>query len=309
MVLADTFFAFDLRQLCGAFRPVRLAMRQYASAGVHVRHHKKNNVTLEPFLIAQLALLGLCTGFLAGLLGLGGGMLMVPFVTFILGSQGYPEQYTVKMAVATSLATICFTSLASVRAHHRRGAVLWPIVRLLAPGIVIGSLLGAQVAVALPVKVLGVLFAVFVAFSATQMFIDRKPKPTRTLPGRLATFGMGGVIGMLSSLVGAGGAFISVPFMTWCNIKIHDAVGTSSALGFPIALAGTLGYIWAGQDLPPMPAGSFGYLYLPGLLVISTASVITAPLGARTAHRMDIRPLKKIFAGALYILAAYFVLR
>ena len=141
------------------------------------------------------------------------------------------------------------------------------------------------------------------------MFIDRKPKPTRTLPGRLGTFGMGGVIGMLSSLVGAGGAFISVPFMTWCNIKIHDAVGTSSALGFPIALAGTLGYIWAGQDMPQMPAGAFGYLYLPGLLVISAASVITAPLGARTAHRMDIRPLKKIFACALYALAAYFVMR
>ena len=274
-----------------------------------MRHHKKNNVTLEPFLIAQLALLGLCTGFLAGLLGLGGGMLMVPFVTFILGSQGYPEQHVVKMAVATSLATICFTSLASVWAHHRRGAVLWPVVRLLAPGIVIGSLLGAQAAVALPAKVLGVLFAFFVAFSATQMFIDRKPKPTRVLPGRLATFGMGGVIGMLSSLVGAGGAFISVPFMTWCNIKIHNAVGTSSALGFPIALAGTLGYIWAGLDMPQMPTGSFGYLYLPGLLVISAASVITAPLGARTAHRMDIRPLKKIFACALYVLAAYFVLR
>lgn len=269
----------------------------------------KNNVTLEPFLIGQLALLGLCTGFLAGLLGIGGGMLMVPFVTFILTSQGYPQEYTVKMAVATSLATICFTSLSSVRAHHRRGAVLWPIVRLLAPGILLGSLVGAQVAVALPGKILGILFAIFVAFSATQMFLDRKPKPSRTLPGALGTFGMGWVIGMLSSLVGAGGAFVSVPFMTWCNIKIHDAVGTSSALGFPIALAGTLGYIWAGQGLPQMPPGSLGYLYLPGLVVISLASVITAPVGARTAHRMDIRPLKKVFASVLYVLAAYFLLR
>ncbi len=270
---------------------------------------KKNNVTLEPLLILQLALLGLCTGFLAGLLGIGGGMLMVPFVTFILGSQGFPERYIVKMAVATSLATICFTALASVRAHHRRGAVLWPVVAQLAPGIVLGSLLGARVAVALPNKVLGFVFAIFVAFSATQMFFDRKPKPTRTLPGRLVTLSMGGVIGMLSSLVGAGGAFISVPFMTWCNIKIHHAVGTSSALGFPIAFAGTVGYIWAGLDMPQMQTGSFGYLYLPGLMIISAASVITAPLGARTAHRMDIRPLKKIFAGALYLLAAYFVMR
>ena len=170
---------------------------------------------LEPQLIAELLLLGACTGFLAGLLGIGGGMLMVPFITFILTAKGYPAEHVVKMAVATSLATICFTSLSSVRAHHKRGAVLWPIVWVLAPGIVLGSLVGAQVAVALPGRVLSVLFAVFVAFSATQMFLDRKPKPTRTLPGRLGTFGMGWAIGMLSALVGAGGAFVSVPFMTW----------------------------------------------------------------------------------------------
>ncbi len=236
-------------------------------------------------------------------------MIMVPFLTFILTAKGFPAEYTVKMAVATSLATICLTSLSSVRAHHKRGAVLWPIVRLLAPGIVLGSIVGAQFAAALPGKLLGILFAIFVAFSATQMFIDRKPKPSRTLPGRVGTFSMGWVIGMLSSLVGAGGAFVSVPFMTWCNVKIHDAVGTSSALGFPIALAGTLGYIWAGQHMPSMPPGSFGYLYLPGLVIISLASVCTAPLGARTAHRMDIRPLKKVFASILYVLAAYFLFR
>ena len=264
---------------------------------------------LEPRLILELALLGIATGFLAGLLGIGGGMLMVPFLTIILTNKGYPAQYTVKMAVATSLATICFSSLSSVRAHHKRGAVRWPIVRLLAPGILAGSLLGAQVAVALPARVVSVLFSVFVAFSATQMFLNRKPKPSRTLPGRAGTLAVGGVIGMLSALVGAGGAFISVPFMTWCNIKIHDAVGTSSALGFPIAFAGTLGYIWAGQDMPQLPPGSLGYLYLPGLLVISLASISTAPLGARTAHRMDIRPLQKVFALVLYALAAYFLLR
>ncbi len=236
-------------------------------------------------------------------------MLMVPFLTFILTAKGFPADYTVKMAVATSLATICLTSLSSVRAHHQRGAVLWPIVKVLAPGIVLGSIVGAQFAAALPGKLLGILFAIFVAFSATQMFIDRKPKPSRTLPGRVGTFSMGWVIGMLSALVGAGGAFVSVPFMTWCNVKIHDAVGTSSALGFPIALAGTLGYIWAGQNMPAMPPGSFGYLYLPGLVIISLASVCTAPLGARTAHRMDIRPLKKVFASILYVLAAYFLFR
>jgi uncharacterized membrane protein YfcA len=141
------------------------------------------------------------------------------------------------------------------------------------------------------------------------MFLGRKPKPSRTLPGPAATFGVGALIGALSSLVGAGGAFVSVPFMTWCNIKIHDAVGTSSALGFPIAFAGTLGYIYAGQGLPQMPPGAVGYLYLPGLVIISLASMTLAPFGARTAHRMDIRPLKKVFAVVLYGLAAYFLLR
>jgi uncharacterized membrane protein YfcA len=262
---------------------------------------------LEPLLILELALLGTCTGFLAGLLGIGGGMLMVPFLTFILSSKGFPQDYTVKMAVATSLATICFTSLSSVRAHHQRGAVLWNVARLLAPGILVGSLFGAQIAVALPGKVLSVLFALFVGFSATQMFLDRKPKPTRTLPKGPGMFAMGGLIGMLSSVVGAGGAFISVPFMTWCNVKIHNAVGTSSALGFPIALAGTLGYAWAGFGLPQMPPGSVGYIYLPALVIISIASMAMAPLGARTAHRMDIRPLKKVFATVLYGLAAYFL--
>ena len=266
-------------------------------------------MTLEPLLIFELALLGLCTGFLAGLLGIGGGMLMVPFITLILTTHGYSPEHTVKIAVATSLATICFTSLASVRAHQRRGAVLWPIVRRLAPGILLGSLIGAQVAAALPGKILSILFSVFVGFSATQMFLNRIPKPSRTMPGPLGTFGMGGVIGVLSSLVGAGGGFISVPFMSWCNVKIHDAVGTSAALGFPIALAGTLGYIWAGQSLPQMPSGFIGYLYLPGLLIISLASICTAPLGARTAHRMDLRRLKKVFALVLYVLAAYFLFR
>ena len=264
---------------------------------------------LEFQLIAELALMGTIAGFLAGLLGIGGGLIMVSFMALILEAKGFPAEYVVKMAVATSLATICFTSLSSVRAHHKHGAVLWPVARLLAPGIVLGSLLGAQIAAALPTRILSLVFALFVAYSATQLFIDRKPKPSRTLPGASGMLGMGGLIGLLSSLVGAGGAFVSVPFMTWCNVNIHQAVATSAALGFPIALAGTLGYIWAGRDLSDMPPGTLGYLYLPGLLVIATLSMSTAPLGARTAHRMDIRPLKRAFAVVLYLLAGYFLMR
>ena len=260
-------------------------------------------------LILELALLGLCTGFLAGPLGLGGGMLMVPFLTFILTARGYPQAHVIKMAVATSLATICFTSLSSVRAHHRRGAVRWDIVRKLAPGILLGAFLGSQIAAAMPARVLGYLFAGFVGFSATQMIFNRKPKPSRTLPGTGGMFGVGNLIGVISALVGAGGAFISVPFMTWCNITIHSAVATSAALGFPIALAGTIGYLVAGWNLPEMPPGALGYLYWPGFLVLSAASMATAPIGARVAHSLDIAPLKQVFAVVLYALMVYFTLR
>jgi uncharacterized membrane protein YfcA len=262
----------------------------------------------DPQLVAELALIGTVTGFLAGLLGIGGGMVMVPFVSMILDARGFPAEHTVKMAVATSLATICFTSLSSVRAHHKRGAVRWDIAKVLAPGILAGALLGAQIAVAMPAKLLGMVFSVFLAYSATQMFRSVRPKPSRTMPGTAGTLAMGGAIGVVSSILGAGGAFMSVPFMTWCNVKIHDAVGTSAALGFPIAVAGTAGYIWAGRGMQ-MPPGAIGYLYLPGLVVISLASMAMAPLGARTAHSMDIQPLRRAFAVVLFGLAAYFLLR
>ena len=202
---------------------------------------------LQPLLVIELLALGMVAGFLAGLLGIGGGMLMVPFLTWILNAKGFAPDITIKMAVATSITTICFTSLSSVRAHHKKGAVLWPIAWALAPGILLGSFIGAQFAAALPTKFLGVFFSIFIAYSALQMFLNKKPKPTRVLPKPMGMVGMGGLIGLLSSLVGAGGAFISVPFMTWCNVPIHKAVATSAALGFPIALAGTLGYVWAGR--------------------------------------------------------------
>jgi uncharacterized protein len=254
---------------------------------------------------AELLVLGCAVGFLAGLLGIGGGMLLVPFMTFLLGQRGFPPELLVKVAIATSLATICFTSLASVRAHHRRGAVDWSIVKPLAPGIVIGTLLGAQLASLMPGATLAIVFAAFVAFSALQMFLDRKPKPTRTLPAWPGMLGAGSGIGVLSALVGAGGGFISVPFMTWCNVPIHRAVGTSAALGFPIAVSGTIGYIIAGWDLEGLPPGAVGFLYVPALLLIATTSVLLAPVGAAAAHRMNVRHLKRVFAGLLFVLAGY----
>jgi uncharacterized protein len=256
-------------------------------------------------LVLELLLLGSVTGFLAGLLGIGGGMLMVPFLTLLLTHKNFPPDLVIKMAVATSLATICFTSIASVRAHHSRGVVRWDVVKLLAPGIIVGGLVGAQIAKALPTTVLAILFAGFIGFSATQMLLNKKPAASRQLPQGTGMFGAGGLIGLLSSLVGAGGAFISVPFMTWCNLPIHNAVGTSAALGFPIALAGTVGYVIAGWTLHDLPPGTLGFLYLPALLVISVASMSTARWGAAAAHRLDMAQLRRMFAVLLYGLAAY----
>ncbi len=266
------------------------------------------NITalLDPLLIAELAALGLGTGFLAGLLGIGGGMMMVPFITIIMGHRRVPADLAVKMAIATSMATIIFTSVSSVRAHHKRGAVRWDIVKRLAPGIVIGSLAGSLgVFALLKGTALAIVFALFVGFSATQMFLDKKPKPTRQMPGTGGQLAAGGAIGFISGLVGAGGGFISVPFMTWCNIAIHNAVATSAALGFPIAVANVAGYVVSGQSVDGLPAGSFGYIWLPALAVIAACSVLTAPLGAKAAHSLPVKKLKRVFASILYLLAAY----
>lgn len=261
-------------------------------------------MTLDWLFVAELLLLGSCTGFLAGLLGVGGGMLLVPFLTYMLSARGVDPGLSVKMAIATAMTTILFTSISSVRAHHKRGAVRWDVVKGIAPGIVLGGLLAGAGAFALiKGQALAFFFAGFVGFSATQMLLDKKPKATRQLPGRLGQTGAGTVIGFISGLVGAGGGFISVPFMTWCNVAIHNAVATSAALGFPIALANTAGYVIGGWNLPAALPGAFGYLYLPALAVVASASVLTAPLGARAAHAMNVRQLKKVFALLLYGLA------
>jgi len=218
---------------------------------------------LQPQLILELAALGICTGFLAGLLGIGGGMVMVPFITFMLSQRGVDADLAVKMAIATSMATIIFTSVSSVRAHHKRGAVRWDLVKGLAPGIVLGSMIGSLgVFALLKGAYLAIFFGLFVGFSATQMFLDKKPAPTRQVPATAGLMGAGGVIGFISGLVGAGGGFISVPFMTWCNVAIHNAVATSAALGFPIAVANVAGYIISGMTVEGLPADAFGFIWV-----------------------------------------------
>jgi uncharacterized membrane protein YfcA len=255
-----------------------------------------------------LASLGLVTGFLAGLLGIGGGMVMVPFLTFIISLHDVNTDLSVKMAIATAMTTIVFTSISSVRAHQAKGNVKWDVVKQLTPGLLIGSAITSLgVFNYLHGAYLGIIFAVFITFSATQIFLDKKPPPSRQFPAKWGGLFAGTVIGFTSGLVGAGGAFISVPFMLFCNIPILSAVATSAALGFPIAAANALGYMYAASSVTNLPPHSFGYIWLPGLIVISSMSVLTAPYGAKTAQIWPVKRLKQFFASILYLLAIYMI--
>ncbi len=251
--------------------------------------------------VAYIAL-GLFAGFFAGLLGVGGGGVMVPVLAVMFVAQGFADTHLMHLALGTSMATIMFTSVSSLRAHHRHGAVLWPVVRRIAPGIIVGTLLGAQVAAHVATRPLAIFFAVFMSYVSLQMIANVKPKPSRELPGSAGMFGVGAGIGGFSALVAIGGGSLSVPFMTWCNVKMHHAIGTSSAIGFPIAVAGTVGYMVSGYSANDLPAGSFGFIYLPALAGTVLASVVVAPWGAKLAHKLPVATLKKIFAGVIILL-------
>lgn len=263
-------------------------------------------IELAPLLIAELLLLGAVVGFMAGLLGIGGGMMMVPVMTLLLMQRGVESGLAVKMAIATSGASILFTSISSLLAHHRHGAVRWPLVAAFAPGIAVGGIVaGAGVLAAVRGQWLALAFAGFNAVMAWRMWHGAAPKAGRTLPGTPGLVGVGAGIGFVSALVGAGGAFLSVPFMTRCSVPMREAVGTSAALGFPIALASSVGYVLGGWSLPTALPGAFGYLYVPAILVVAVASMLMAPVGARAAHRMPVARLRRAFGLLLGMLALY----
>lgn len=251
---------------------------------------------------AYLAIGG-TVGFLAGLLGIGGGMVMVPMLFFVFSAKGFPAEHMMHLSLATSMATIVFTSLSSVRAHHQHGAVDWSVARAMAPGIVVGALSATLVAGFVPTRPLAIFFTGFMFYAATQMFVEVKPKPTRQLPGAAGLFGAGAAIGGFSSILAAGGAFLSIPFLAWCNVPLKRAIGTAAANGFPIAVAGTAGYVLNGLRMSGLPEGSLGYVYVPALAIIVLASMPTAPLGAKLAHRLPVKKLRIAFALMLLALA------
>lgn len=246
---------------------------------------------------------GLLAGLLAGLLGVGGGLVIVPMLIFCFVKQGIQPDVIMHLALGTSLASIIFTSISSFMSHHRRGAVDWTVVKRIVPGILIGTFLGTLIASKLSTGFLKGFFCVFLYSVATQMILNKKPKASRELPGNVGMFGVGSTIGVASALVGIGGGSLSVPFMIWCNVAAHRAIGTSAAIGFPIAIAGALGYVVNNLHASDLPPYSLGYVYLPALLFIVCFSVLTAPLGAKLAHALPVDKLKRIFALFLYAVA------
>ena len=251
--------------------------------------------------------LGAFAGVLAGLLGVGGGIIIVPVLTFIFTAQHLPEGHILHMALGTSLASIMFTSISSLRAHHGRGAVEWAVVRRISLGILLGTFGGSWVAAQLSTGFLKAFFVLFLYYVAAQMLLNIKPKPHRPLPGWGAMSGVGGLIGGVSSLVGIGGGTMTVPFLGRCNVAMHRAIGTSAAVGFPIALAGAVGYMVNGLSVQ-LPQYSLGFVYLPALVGVSATSVVTAPFGANLAHSLPIDKLKKIFAVLLIVMATKLLL-
>jgi uncharacterized protein len=257
--------------------------------------------------LVMYLLTGAFAGFLAGLLGIGGGLVIVPMLTFMFTSQGLPHEHILHLALGTSLASILFTSVSSLKAHHNRGAVIWPVVLRITPGIIGGTLFGAWIAAQLSTGFLKIFFACFLYYVGTQMLLGIKPKPNRDLPKTAGMTAAGGIVGIFSSLVGIGGGTLTVPFLTWCNTSMHKAIGTSAAIGFPIAIAGATGYLLNGLMAEGLPSFCLGFIHLPALGTIVLASVAMAPLGAKTAHSLPVGKLKKFFALLLFVLATRMV--
>ena len=252
-------------------------------------------------ILLMYILVGAVAGVLAGLLGIGGGLVIVPMLVFCFVRQGIPDAMIMHIALGTSLASIMFTAVSSFRAHHKHGAVHWDVVRKIVIGIFTGTFFGTWIAAQLSTRFLKGFFVIFLYYVAVQMLTNKKPEASRQIPGHLGMFGVGNVIGVVSSLVGIGGGTLSVPFMIWCNMTVHHAIGTSAAIGFPIAVAGTIGYIVNGLSIQGLPAYSVGYVYLPALLGIVVTSVLTAPLGVRLAHSLPVDRLKRVFAVLLLV--------
>lgn len=247
--------------------------------------------------------LGAVVGFFAGLFGIGGGLIMVPVLSFLFSAQGFPLDRIMHLALGTSMAAIIFTSISSLRVHHINGAVNWNTVKFVTPGVIFGTSCGVILVNSLSGRYLSIFIVLFIYYAATKILVNSTTNPSRNLPGKAGMFAAGGVIGGVSSLVAIGGGILTVPFLSACNVRLQHAIGTASAIGFPIAIVGTAGYIASGIVQSQMlPEYSLGYIYLPALAGIVVFSVIASSIGAKVSHTTQTTILRKIFVILLYVL-------
>ncbi|MFL0796197.1 MAG: sulfite exporter TauE/SafE family protein [Cellvibrionaceae bacterium] len=252
--------------------------------------------------------LGAVAGLTAGLFGIGGGVVIVPALLLTFPFLGVDEAVMTHLAIGTSLATILITSVSSIQAHHKKGAVRWPVVWRITPGIIVGALFGAQIAGSLDGETLRKAFGIFLLIIAFKMGIGLKPKATRDLPTTPGLVFSGGVIGGISALFGIGGGSLTVPFLSWCRVAMAEAVASAAAVGFPIALAGAFGYFYTGLNAENLPDMATGYIYWPAFVGIVIASAPCAKVGAFIAHKLPARKLQIGFAILLGVIGLKFLL-
>lgn len=248
---------------------------------------------------------GCVTGLLAGLFGIGGGLIMVPILLYVFTKAGFPAQYLMYMALATSLAVIMLSSISSARSHHQHQNVNWAIVKVMAISVFVGTMLGSLLASKIHIDLLKLLFIGYTFYVATQILWGFSVNPSRQLPGWRMLSVTGMCIGLVSSFVGIGGGTLTVPFLMYCNIDPKRAIGTSSAIGAPIALGGVIGYVIAGYEVHSLPMWSIGFVYLPALIAIAFASLITTPIGAKLVQKLPVQFLKRMFAFLLYAIGMH----
>ena len=246
---------------------------------------------------------GAIVGLMAGLLGLGGGLIIVPILIYVFPTLGVKAQYIQQLALGTSLASIIFTSLSSAIAHHKMGNVHWDIFKNITPGILLGTFIGGLIASHMPTLFLKIFFICFLFIITAQMLSNYKPPANRNIPGKIGTAIVGSIIGLISSFVGIGGGTISLTYMYYCNIQMHHAIGTSAAIGFPIALAGATGYALGGYNKPDLPEFTIGFVHLQALFGITVTSMLVAPIGAKISNSIPVKKLKRGFAYFLLIMA------
>lgn len=253
-------------------------------------------------------MMGGLVGLLGGMLGIGGGSLIVPGLVFLLRRQGVPLGLAMKIAVATSLASILFTSLRAMYAQEKRRAIDWHLVSILGVPVLLGSLVSGSLAAYLPGTILKGVFGAFLAIVGVQLLAAWHPISRWQLPGRLGLFAAGAGIGALSAMLGIGGGSLTVPYLTACQIDMRRAIAISTTLGVPIALFGAIGFVSSGWQRTGLPPDTLGYLYLPALLGLTPVAVLVAPLGVHWAHRLPVGTLRRIFGVLLLAVSAQMIL-